>query len=80
MLMRSLGDTSFVSSQVKYRYLILLIVESGIFVAVAKIIEFILFVLSPDNGLEGLNALYIIMECMPQIMVSQYIQFYNYAC
>ena len=78
--MRSLGDTSFVSSQVKYRYLILLIVESGIVVAVAKIIEFILFVLSPDNGPEGLNALYIIMECMPQIMVSQYIQFYNYAC
>ena len=53
--MRSLGDVSFTSSQIKYHYLILLIVESGIFVAAAKTIEFVLFLLSPDNGLEGLN-------------------------
>lgn len=68
--MRSLGDMSFGSSQIKYRYLILLIVESGVFIAISKTIEFILFELSPNDGLDGNNALYIVMDCMPQVMVS----------
>ncbi|PAV19446.1 hypothetical protein PNOK_0438000 [Pyrrhoderma noxium] len=67
-LMRSLGDMSFGSSQIKYRYLILLIVESGVFIAISKTIEFILFELSPNDGLDGNNALYIVMDCMPQVM------------
>lgn len=67
-LMRNLGDMSFGSSQIKYRYMILLIVESGVVIAISKTIEFILFELSPDDGLDGNNALYIVMDCMPQIM------------
>jgi len=38
--------------------------------AASKAIEFTLFLLAPPDGLNGLNALYIIMDCMPQIMVS----------
>ena len=70
--MRNLEDMSFGSSQIKYRYLILLIIESGVFITVSKTIEFILFKVAPDDGLDGNNALYIIMDCMPQIMVGCY--------
>ena len=37
--------------------------------SVSKLIEFTLFLLAPADGLDGLNALYIPMDCMPQIMV-----------
>lgn len=45
--------------------------------AVSKTIEFVLFILAPQDGLNGLNALYVPMECMPQIMVSV-LNFLNY--
>ena len=64
-----IGGISFGASQ-HYHYVILLIIESGIVMAASKTIEFILFMLAPDDGLDGLNALYIVMDCMPQIMVS----------
>jgi hypothetical protein len=53
----------------RYRSVILFIVESGVFMAISKIIEFTLFQIAPENGLIGLNALYIPLDCMPQIMV-----------
>ena len=37
--------------------------------SISKLIEFTLFLLAPADGLHGLNALYIAMDCMPQIMV-----------
>ncbi|KAF8968800.1 hypothetical protein BDZ97DRAFT_1790714 [Flammula alnicola] len=67
-LSRSLGAMSFGPSQTRYRSVILLILESGMFMSISKMIEFILFQLAPDDGLDGLNALYIPMDCMPQIM------------
>jgi hypothetical protein len=65
-----LDAKSFEASLRRYRFVIVLIVESGAFMAISKIIEFILFKLAPNDGLDGLNALYIPMDCMPQIMVS----------
>jgi len=61
---------SFKASQIRYRSVILIIVESGVFMAISKTIEFVLFELSPNDGLTGLNAFYIPLDCMPQIMVS----------
>lgn len=59
-----------VESQDNYSRAVLLIVESGALIAAAKIIEFTLFKLAPVDGLNGLNALYIVYEVMPQITVS----------
>ena len=68
---------SFKTSQVRYRSVILIIVESGIFMAISKTIEFVLFELSPNDGLDGLNAFYIPLDCMPQIMVSPNLKKYS---
>ncbi|KAI0753226.1 hypothetical protein C8Q80DRAFT_1267643 [Daedaleopsis nitida] len=56
-----------VESRDNYSRAVLLIVESGALIAAAKIIEFTLFKLAPVDGLNGLNALYIVYEVMPQI-------------
>ncbi|EIW58358.1 uncharacterized protein TRAVEDRAFT_167848 [Trametes versicolor FP-101664 SS1] len=50
-----------------YTRVLLLIIESGALVAAAKLTEFTLYELAPVNGLDGLNAMYIVYECMPQI-------------
>ncbi|KAJ3576415.1 hypothetical protein NP233_g451 [Leucocoprinus birnbaumii] len=68
VLSRSFSDMRFSASTARYNHLILLIVESGVLITLSKVIEFILFELSPNDGLEGLNAFYIVMDCMPQIM------------
>ncbi|KAJ3805131.1 hypothetical protein F5876DRAFT_19628, partial [Lentinula aff. lateritia] len=60
--------SSLGKSNIRYNYVILMIIESGLVMAISKTLEFILFELAPDNGLDGLNALYIVMDCMPQIM------------
>ncbi|TCD68133.1 hypothetical protein EIP91_011498 [Steccherinum ochraceum] len=52
----------------RYRVVILTVLEAGLIVAIAKFLEFLFFELAPVNGLDGFNALYIMMECMPQIM------------
>ncbi|KAI0649251.1 hypothetical protein C8Q79DRAFT_1007789 [Trametes meyenii] len=52
---------------VQYGGLLLLIIESGALIAAAKVVEFVLFEFVPGDGLFGLNALYIVYECMPQI-------------
>ena len=67
---RDLDAKYFGASLRRYRFVIVLIVESGAIMAISKVIEFTLFKLAPDDGLNGLNALYIPMDCMPQIMVS----------
>ncbi|PFH47752.1 hypothetical protein AMATHDRAFT_50073 [Amanita thiersii Skay4041] len=56
-------------SGVRYTFIVLVVLESGLFMAAAKITEYVLFTLTPDdgNGAHGLNSLYIIYECMPQI-------------
>lgn len=59
----------FGDSKIKYRFIILLILESGLVMTISKTIELILFELAPADGHE-LNALYIVVDCMPQIMVS----------
>jgi len=46
----------------------LLIVESGLFLGVAKIIEFALYRVSVNVGLSGDHALWIVLEAIPQIM------------
>jgi hypothetical protein len=48
----------------------LLLIESGAFLFAAKLVEFVLFQLTPHNGLSGFNALYIVFEMIPQIVVS----------
>ena len=57
------------SVKTPYNKIILLIVESGLVMGVSKIIEFVLFNIAPGDGLSGMNALYIVMDSMPQIMV-----------
>jgi hypothetical protein len=52
------------------RSALLLLIESGAFVFAIKLIEFVLFELSPDDGINGLNALYIVFEVIPQVIVS----------
>ncbi|KAI0718520.1 hypothetical protein C8T65DRAFT_638251 [Cerioporus squamosus] len=56
-----------VSSNNRHARVFLLIVESGALISAAKLTEFVLFKLAPVNGLDGLNALYIVYEAMPQI-------------
>ncbi|KAI0630793.1 hypothetical protein C8Q77DRAFT_1160315 [Trametes polyzona] len=46
---------------------LMLLIESGALVAAAKITEFVLFELAPDDGI-GLNAIDVIYEAMPQII------------
>ncbi|KAJ3563353.1 hypothetical protein NP233_g8994 [Leucocoprinus birnbaumii] len=67
-LSRDFSGMSFSTSSIRYNHVILLIVESGVIMTISKSLEFILFELSPPDGLVGLNALYIVMDCMPQIM------------
>ncbi|KAI0072735.1 hypothetical protein K474DRAFT_1667460 [Panus rudis PR-1116 ss-1] len=52
----------------RYRTVVLVVLETGMLVTVGKLVEFILFQLAPDDGLDGNNALYIVMDCMPQLM------------
>ncbi|PFH47751.1 hypothetical protein AMATHDRAFT_66975 [Amanita thiersii Skay4041] len=56
-------------SGVRYTFIVLVILESGLLLAAAKVTEYVLFKLTPGDGsgAHGLNALYIIYECMPQI-------------
>lgn len=68
-LSRDIGNVGLVSSKVRYRVIILLIIESGLFITASKLIEFTLFQLAPDDGIGGLNAMYIPFDCMPQITV-----------
>ena len=57
-------------SRMRYRAVVLVILETGGLVTLGKILEFTFFQLAPPNGLHGLNALYVVMEIMPQLMVS----------
>ncbi|KAK0185516.1 hypothetical protein F5146DRAFT_182771 [Armillaria mellea] len=59
---------STVSRSIKrYRTLLLVIIESGVIVTITKAFEFGLFQYAPGDGLNGLNAMYIPFDCMPQI-------------
>jgi len=64
---RKLSQMTYSSAGGHYRQILLLIIESGVVITCCKMLEFILFELSP-NGLVGLNALYVLMDSMPQIM------------
>jgi len=50
------------------RSALLLLIESGAFVFSIKLLEFILFKLTPDDGIHGLNALYVVFEVIPQVV------------
>lgn len=67
---RVLSHTLGSSYQSTYRTLILILIESGAIIAVAKVIEFILYIIVPAGGREGPNGLYVIFDMMPQINVS----------
>ena len=54
----------------RYNRAIQLIVESGALITAAKVIEFTLFELSPTGDPDGLNAMYIVYEIIPQVTVS----------
>lgn len=58
------------TSYLPHRIVVLAILEAGLLVTIAKFLEFLFFELAPINGLTGNNALYVMMECMPQLMVS----------
>ncbi|KAI0083054.1 hypothetical protein BDY19DRAFT_981050 [Irpex rosettiformis] len=62
-LTRNLGK----AYQSTYRTLVLVLIESGVVIAVAKLLEFILFQLASEDGLSGFNALYIVFDMIPQI-------------
>ncbi|KAK0244717.1 hypothetical protein EDD85DRAFT_898657 [Armillaria nabsnona] len=51
----------------RYRTLLLVIIESGLIVTIAKAFEYGLYQYAPGDGLNGLNAMYIPFDCMPQI-------------
>ncbi|KAI0310796.1 hypothetical protein OF83DRAFT_1178188 [Amylostereum chailletii] len=53
--------------QSTYRTVLLLLIESGLFISVTKLIEFVLYQKAPGDGLTGFNALYIIFEIIPHI-------------
>ncbi|KAI0629116.1 hypothetical protein C8Q77DRAFT_1066222 [Trametes polyzona] len=50
-----------------YTRVLLLLIESGAFVSVAKLIEFTLYKLAPVDGVDGNSSIELIFECMPQI-------------
>ncbi|KAI0630795.1 hypothetical protein C8Q77DRAFT_1062802 [Trametes polyzona] len=50
-----------------YQRVLLLLIESGALIAAAKVVEFVLYQIEPDDGLSGINAIEIVYECMPQI-------------
>ncbi|KAI0368754.1 hypothetical protein BV20DRAFT_947449 [Pilatotrama ljubarskyi] len=52
---------------VHYKKLVFLILDSGALITSAKVVEFVLFLYVPGDGVQGMNALYIVYECMPQI-------------
>ncbi|TCD70023.1 hypothetical protein EIP91_005275 [Steccherinum ochraceum] len=56
------------TSYLPHRIVVLAILEAGLLVTIAKFLEFLFFELAPINGLTGNNALYVMMECMPQLM------------
>ncbi|KAG7442308.1 uncharacterized protein BT62DRAFT_973830 [Guyanagaster necrorhizus] len=51
----------------RYQTLLLVIIESGALVTITKAFEFGLYKHAPGDGLNGLNAMYIPFDCMPQI-------------
>ncbi|PBK62198.1 hypothetical protein ARMSODRAFT_861235, partial [Armillaria solidipes] len=51
----------------RYRTLLLVIIESGLLVTITKAFEYGLYQYAPGSGLNGLNAMYIPFDCMPQI-------------
>ncbi|KAI0332733.1 hypothetical protein GY45DRAFT_1368960 [Cubamyces sp. BRFM 1775] len=51
----------------RYNRVILLIVESGAIISATKLTEFTLFNIAPDDGIGGLNAMYILYEIVPQM-------------
>jgi len=55
-------------SENPYFRVILLVVESGLFLAAAKIVEFALYRVSVNIGTGGDHSLWIVLNCMPQIM------------
>ena len=58
-----------VESSGRYNRVILLLVESGALISATKITEFVLYNIAPDDGVGGLNAMYIIYEIVPQMTV-----------
>ncbi|KAI0088304.1 hypothetical protein BDY19DRAFT_994212 [Irpex rosettiformis] len=50
-----------------YSTVLLILIESGLFIAVAKVTEFVLYKIAPDDGMNGCNGLYIIFDMIPQI-------------
>ncbi|KAI0088305.1 hypothetical protein BDY19DRAFT_994213 [Irpex rosettiformis] len=50
-----------------YSTVLLILIESGMFIAMAKTIEFILYKVAPDDGVHGCNGLYIVFDMIPQI-------------
>lgn len=63
-------ETIGITARSRHARVVLLIVESGALIATAKLTEFVLFKIAPVDGLQGLNAMYIVYESMPQITVS----------
>ncbi|KAI0346710.1 hypothetical protein BDW22DRAFT_1352879 [Trametopsis cervina] len=51
----------------KYRLVLLLLIESGVVIAISKVIEFSLFRAVIGNALDGFNALYVVFDMIPQI-------------
>lgn len=62
------NDKAIGALRPRYHRVLLLIIESGAVLAVAKLIEFILYRLTFNAGLGGDHALWVMMESMPQIM------------
>lgn len=61
--------TSHGEIHTKYQAIILLVLESGAVITLAKTVEFVLFKLEPIDPASGNHALYIVFDMMPQIMV-----------
>ncbi|KAI0753227.1 hypothetical protein C8Q80DRAFT_1097478 [Daedaleopsis nitida] len=61
------SSTRSVTTRSRNMRIIILVIESGALITAAKLTEFVLFKNAPLDGIHGLNAMYIVYECMPQI-------------
>ncbi|KAH8822866.1 hypothetical protein DL96DRAFT_1619600 [Flagelloscypha sp. PMI_526] len=67
-MMRPSRNGMALPSSTQFTKVLIIIVDSGLVISLAKLIEFILFKQAPEIGLVGFNALYIVFEAMPQLL------------
>jgi hypothetical protein len=68
MVTRKSSGMLAVNGPSRARSALLLLIESGAFVFTIKLLELILYKLTPSDGIHGLNALYVVFDVTPQVV------------